>query len=111
MIDRLLGRGVTLKVHDPEAMENVRLQYGDRLTYCHHRDDALAGADALAILTEWKHFVHPDFDAMRRLMRQPVIFDGRNLYPPQRMQASPVSPTTASAGRRCTRSFHRGRTR
>ncbi len=86
LIDRLLGRGVTLKVHDPEAMENVRRQYGDRLTYCHHRDDALAGADALAILTEWKHFVHPDFDAMRRLMRQPVIFDGRNLYPPQRMR-------------------------
>ena len=67
-------------------MENVRRQYGDRLTYCHRRDDALAGADALAILTEWKHFVHPDFDAMRRLMRQPVIFDGRNLYLPQRMK-------------------------
>ena len=63
LIDRLLARGVTLKVHDPEALENVRRQYGDRLTYCHRRDDALAGADALAIMTEWKHFVHPDFDA------------------------------------------------
>ena len=67
-------------------MENVRRQYGDRLTYCHHRDDALVGADALAILTEWKHFVHPDFEQMRQRMRQPVVFDGRNLYHPQRMQ-------------------------
>ena len=55
-------RASTLKVHDPEAMENVRRQYGDRLTYCHRRDDALVGADALAIMTEWKHFVHPDFE-------------------------------------------------
>ena len=47
------------------------------------RDEALEGADALAIVTEWKHFVNPDFDEMRRLMRQPVIFDGRNLYRPR----------------------------
>ena len=75
-----------MRVHDPEAMENVRQLYGDRLTYCHRRDDALTGADALAILTEWKHFVHPDFEHMRRVMRQPVVFDGRNLYNPRRMQ-------------------------
>ena len=48
-------------------------------------DDAIAGADALAIMTEWKHFVHPDFTSMRRLMRRPVIFDGRNLYNPRSM--------------------------
>ncbi|MGO8689345.1 MAG: UDP-glucose dehydrogenase family protein [Thermoguttaceae bacterium] len=86
LIDGLLERGAKLKVHDPEALENVRRQYGDRLTYCHGRDDALVGADALAIVTEWKHFVHPDFEQMRRLMRQPVVFDGRNLYPPRRMK-------------------------
>ena len=86
LIDGLLAAGVKLKVHDPEAMENVRHLYGDRLTYCHQRDDALVGADALAILTEWKHFVHPDFDQMRQLMRQPVVFDGRNLYNPKRMK-------------------------
>ena len=56
------------------------------LEYCHRRDDALAGADALAILTEWKHFIHPDFEQMRRLMRRPVVFDGRNLDNPQRMK-------------------------
>ncbi len=67
-------------------MENVRALYGVRLVYCEHRDDALEGADALAIVTEWKQFINPDFDDMRRLMRQPVIFDGRNLYRPERMK-------------------------
>ena len=50
------------------------------------RDNALVGADALAIVTEWKQFVHPDFEEMRRLMRRPVIFDGRNLYRRERMK-------------------------
>ncbi len=86
LIDRLLELGATLRVHDPKAMANVRAEYGERLTYCEHRDDALRGVDALAILTEWKHFVHPDFDEMREIMRRPVIFDGRNLYNPRRMK-------------------------
>jgi UDPglucose 6-dehydrogenase len=86
LIDALLARGVTLRVHDPEALENVHQLYGPRLTYCPGRDEALAGADALAILTEWKHFVHPDFEQMRQRMRRPVIFDGRNLYDPRRMK-------------------------
>jgi UDPglucose 6-dehydrogenase len=86
LIDGLLAQGATLQVHDPVAMENVRRQYGDRLTYCLRQEEALRGADALAIMTEWKHFVHPDFQEMRRLMRQPVIFDGRNLYNPQRIK-------------------------
>ncbi len=85
LIARLLEQGVTLRVHDPEAIDNVRRQYGDQLVYCPHRDEAPQGADALAIMTEWKHFVHPDFHEMRRRMRQPVIFDGRNLYDPQRL--------------------------
>lgn len=86
LLDRLLTLKATVRVHDPEAMNNVRALYGDRLVYCPKRDDALLGADALAICTEWKHFVHPDFEEMRRLMRQPVVFDGRNLYNPQRMR-------------------------
>ena len=91
LIERLLAAKATIRVHDPEAMGNVRVIYGDRLVYCQRRDDALLGADALAICTEWKQFVHPDFEEMRRLMRQPVIFDGRNLYNPQRMQAAGFS--------------------
>ena len=88
LIERLLAAKATVRVYDPEAMANVRAIYGDRLVYCQKRDDALLGADALAICTEWKQFVHPDFDVMRRLMRRPVIFDGRNLYNPKRMQAA-----------------------
>ena len=86
LIDQLLSHGVSIRVHDPEAMDNVREQYGSRLTYCAHQEEALADADALAILTEWKHFVHPNFEKMRRLMRQPIVFDGRNLYQPNRME-------------------------
>ena len=88
LIERLLAAKATVRVYDPEAMENVRAIYGDRLVYCQKRDDALLGADALAICTEWKQFVHPDFDEMRRRMRRPVVFDGRNIYNPRQMQAA-----------------------
>jgi UDPglucose 6-dehydrogenase len=86
LIDRLLEHGAKLRVHDPVAMENVRHAYGEKLVYCDRRDDALIGADALAIMTEWKQFVHPDFEEMGKLMRQRIIFDGRNIYNPQRMR-------------------------
>lgn len=82
LIDRLLAAGARLQVHDPEAMENVRVRYGERIVYCPQRDHAVVGADALAIMTDWKEFVHPDFERMRRQMRSPVIFDGRNLFNP-----------------------------
>ncbi|MCL4195661.1 MAG: nucleotide sugar dehydrogenase, partial [Thermoguttaceae bacterium] len=86
LIDRLLAGGARLQVHDPEAMDNVRRQYGNRLSYYQHGEDALDGADALAIMTEWKQFVHPDFADMRSRMRSAVIFDGRNIYSPERIQ-------------------------
>ncbi|MBN2581307.1 MAG: UDP-glucose/GDP-mannose dehydrogenase family protein [Pirellulales bacterium] len=86
LIDRLLEKKVKLRVHDPVAMENVRQRYGEKLVYCDRPADALLGADALAIMTEWKEFVHPDFEEIKNLLRQPVIFDGRNLYNPERMQ-------------------------
>jgi UDPglucose 6-dehydrogenase len=85
LLDRLLEHKATVRVYDPEAVANVRAVYGDRLVYCQHRDDAILGADGLAVCTEWKQFLHPDFDEMRRVMRRPVIFDGRNLYNPRRM--------------------------
>jgi UDPglucose 6-dehydrogenase len=83
LIDALLGEGVALRAHDPEAMANVRSLYGDRVVYCDRPYGALEGADGLAVVTEWQEFRHPDFELMRRLMRQPVIFDGRNLYEPK----------------------------
>jgi UDPglucose 6-dehydrogenase len=86
LIDRLLAAGSTVRVHDPEALENVCRHYGDRLVYCPHRDLAPEGADALAIMTEWKQYVHPDFEQIRARMRQPVVFDGRNVYSPERMR-------------------------
>jgi UDPglucose 6-dehydrogenase len=87
LLDTLLAAGVELRVHDPEALANVRAVYGDRLTYCDRPYGALEQADALAIVTEWNEFRNPDFDVMQRLLRQPVIFDGRNLYDPARMAA------------------------
>ncbi len=83
LIDALLAEGVTLRVHDPEALANVRAVYGERLVYCDRPYGALEGADGLAIVTEWQEFRNPDFEVMRRLLHQPVIFDGRNLYEPK----------------------------
>jgi len=87
LLDGLLRRSVGLRVHDPVAMENVKRYYGDRLIYCQRPEDALDGADGLAIVTEWKQFVHPDFDEMKRRLLRPLVFDGRNIYDPQRMRA------------------------
>jgi UDPglucose 6-dehydrogenase len=83
LLDALLADGVKLRVHDPEAMPNVRALYGDRLIYCDRPYGTLEGADGLAIMTEWQEFRHPDFEVIRRLLREPVIFDGRNLYEPK----------------------------
>jgi len=87
LIDWLLEQGVEVRVHDPEAMANVQAQYGDKLTYCRKLMDALDGADALAIMTEWGDYQRPDFAEMVNRMRSPVVFDGRNLYSPERMQS------------------------
>ena len=87
LIDALLKAGAQLRVHDPEALGNVRSLYGERLAYCDRPYGALEQADALAVVTEWNEFRNPDFEVMRRLMRQPVIFDGRNVYDPARMAA------------------------
>jgi UDPglucose 6-dehydrogenase len=87
LIDRLLALGAKLRVHDPEAMENARAIYGDRLQYAELPLQALEGADALAVVTEWGEFRTPDFEQMRRLLKTPVIFDGRNIYNPAVMQA------------------------
>lgn len=80
LIEALLAESVTLRVHDPEAMNNVRSRFGDRLTYSRRPYDALEKADGLVICTEWQEFRHPDFDEMARIMAERVIFDGRNLY-------------------------------
>ena len=85
LIDALLADGVKIRVHDPEAMSNVRSVYGSRLTYHDRPYGTLEGADGLVIVTEWQEFRQPDFAMMRRLLRGPVIFDGRNLYDPKQL--------------------------
>ncbi|MCE9547619.1 MAG: UDP-glucose/GDP-mannose dehydrogenase family protein [Planctomycetia bacterium] len=88
LIDRLLAAGAKVTVSDPEAMDNVRAIYGDKLTYHERPLEALRGADLLAILTEWSEFRNPDFAAMQKLLRKPVVFDGRNIYKPEQMRAA-----------------------
>jgi UDPglucose 6-dehydrogenase len=85
LIEAMLAAGASVRCHDPEAMPNVRAIYGDRVTFCDRPYGCLEQADALAIVTEWNEFRNPDFEIMRRLLRQPVVFDGRNLFDPERM--------------------------
>jgi UDPglucose 6-dehydrogenase len=81
VIDLLLNAGATVVAHDPEAMAEAKRHYlGDRVAYADKPMDALAGADALILITEWNEFRRPDFEAVKRLLKQPVIFDGRNIY-------------------------------
>jgi UDPglucose 6-dehydrogenase len=87
IIDRLLELGATVRAYDPEALATARQLFGDRIELCVKSYDALKGADALAIVTEWNEFREPDFTRMRQLLKQPVVFDGRNLYSPEQMRA------------------------
>lgn len=79
-IDALLSEGVSIKTHDPEAMEHVRRIYGEKIQFCKSPYEAAKGADALFIATEWPEFRTPDFDKLSSLLKNKVIFDGRNLY-------------------------------
>jgi UDPglucose 6-dehydrogenase len=82
VIESLVGAGARVQAFDPEAMEEARKMFGDRIQYTHRNYDALHGASALLILTEWNEFRRPDFDRVKKLMMHPVIFDGRNIYDP-----------------------------
>ncbi len=86
IIEKLLAMGVTVRAYDPEATETARRVFGDRITYCEHSYDALAGADGLAVVTEWNEFREPDFKKMKQFMKSPVVFDGRNIYSPDQMR-------------------------
>ncbi len=79
-IPGLVERGAKVVAHDPEALGEARRILGDSIEYRNHGYDALTGADALVIHTEWLQYRHPSFHRMRNLMKEPVIFDGRNLY-------------------------------
>ena len=80
IIDLLLRNGATVRVYDPAAMDECRRRMGESVTYCRDMYDAAAGADAVALLTEWKQFRIPSWTALRSVMRGDAIVDGRNIY-------------------------------
>lgn len=97
-IEALLALGCKVRVYDPEAMKNVKELLGDVVEYAKNPYDAIEGADALLIVTEWPQFRTPDFDRMDSLLKNKVIFDGRNLYELPQMQE--LGYTYYSVGRK-----------
>jgi UDPglucose 6-dehydrogenase len=87
VVEELLKAGAAVRAHDPEALDNARRIFGDRISYHKTNYEALTGADALIILTEWNEFRHPNFQRIRSMLKEPVIFDGRNLYDPDLLKA------------------------
>jgi UDPglucose 6-dehydrogenase len=85
LVEQLLAAGARVRVHDPAALASARRQLGDRVTYAKSVYDAVEGAAALAIVTEWLEYRNPDFERIKRALSRPLIVDGRNLYDPQRM--------------------------
>jgi UDPglucose 6-dehydrogenase len=80
--EALLKAGAAVQAHDPEAMDEAKKIFGERIGYFRRNYDALKGADALLILTEWNEFRRPNFAMIKQLLKQPIIFDGRNIYDP-----------------------------
>lgn len=85
IIDDLLAAGAEVTVFDPEAIENVKALVGDKISYAKDQYEALEGADALLIATEWSVFRNPDFEKMDEILKSKVVFDGRNLFDLQKM--------------------------
>jgi UDPglucose 6-dehydrogenase len=85
LIDDLLAAGATVRAHDPVAMPEAERKLGGRVTFVSSSYDALNGADALAVVTDWNEYRHPDFARIKATLRRPVVIDGRNLYSLQRM--------------------------
>ena len=87
LVEGLLAGGAEVSVHDPEAMASARRVLGDRVCYADDPYAAAEGADALAVVTEWRMYRTPDFERLRSSMRRPLVIDGRNLYDPARVMA------------------------
>jgi UDPglucose 6-dehydrogenase len=83
VVEALLKAGAAVQAHDPEAMDEAKKVFGDRISYFRRNYDALKGADALLIVTEWNEFRRPNFAMIKQLLKQPIIFDGRNIYDPE----------------------------
>jgi UDPglucose 6-dehydrogenase len=101
LLAALRQAGARVRAHDPEAMTEARRVFGadDGLAYCDDPMAALEGADALAVVTEWKAFWSPDFGRIRDSLRSPVIFDGRNIYDPHQVEAAGIAYYGIGRGR------------
>ena len=86
IIKKLLELGARVVAYDPVAMENAKSYFQDTIRYGEDENSALKGSDALVIVTEWNEFRNPDFDLLKRSLKQPVIFDGRNIFEPEKMK-------------------------
>ena len=87
LIEDALAGGATVCAHDPVAMTEARRILGDRIEYADTNYDALPGADALVVVTDWNEYRHPDFARVKTLLKRPVVVDGRNLYDPEKMES------------------------
>jgi len=88
LVKALLAEGADVQAYDPQATKVAKGIFGSKVTLATRSYDALKGADCLVIVTEWSEFRRPDFEKMRKLMRSPIIFDGRNLFTPEQMKQS-----------------------
>lgn len=86
IINKLLERGAKIKVYDPVAMYSAKKELGDSVSYAKDNYAILKGADALMVITEWSEFRRPNFEKMLKLMKYPIIFDGRNIYPSRKLK-------------------------
>ena len=87
VIDRLLAAGATVTAYDPESIHEARRILGDRVKFADRALDAVDGADAVLLVTEWNEFRSPDFDEVKRRMKSPILFDGRNIWSPKDLRA------------------------
>ena len=101
IIRELLANGATVSAYDPAAMETSKFYLKDTITYAENESDTLKNADALLVLTEWNEFRNPDFDEIKKLLKNSLIFDGRNIYSPEKM--SELGFTYYSIGRKPVR--------
>jgi len=87
LIKALIAAGATVQAYDPEAMAIAKTIFGPKVTFAETSYDALSGADALALVTEWNEFREPDYGRMKKLMKTPIVFDGRNIFNPETLRA------------------------
>jgi UDPglucose 6-dehydrogenase len=99
IVEELLQAGATVRVYDPEAMDNARSILDDRVIFCESSYACCQDADALIVVTEWNEFRRPDFERIKGLLKEPVVFDGRNLYDPERMKSLGIEHSSMGRNR------------